>query len=105
VSERIRFAIVGTGKRSGYLYGPLLTTLSDDIELVGVWGRSEEKARARSSGSTRSSVLGIAVWGSSTGRASPTIPPCAGRRFRSQWTVKNTRAPRFWKSYENCLVR
>lgn len=46
MSERIRFAIVGTGKRSGYLYGPLLTTLSDDVELVGVWGRSEEKARA-----------------------------------------------------------
>jgi predicted dehydrogenase len=46
VSERIRFAIVGTGQRSDYLYGPLLTILSDDVELVGVWGRSEGKAKA-----------------------------------------------------------
>jgi len=46
MSARIRFAIVGTGQRSDYLYGPLLTTLTDDVELVGVWGRSEAKARA-----------------------------------------------------------
>jgi predicted dehydrogenase len=46
VGERIRFAIVGTGKRSDYLYGPLLTTLSDEVKLVGVWGRSEKKAQA-----------------------------------------------------------
>jgi len=46
VSERIRFAIVGTGQRSDYLYGPLLTILSDDVDLVGVWGRSEGKAKA-----------------------------------------------------------
>lgn len=46
MTTRIRFAIVGTSKRSDYLYGPLLTTLADDVELVGVWGRSETKARA-----------------------------------------------------------
>jgi predicted dehydrogenase len=46
MNNRIRFAIIGTSKRSDYLYGPLLTTLKDDIELVGIWGRSEEKARA-----------------------------------------------------------
>jgi len=44
-NKRIRFAIVGAGKRSAYLYGPLLTTLTDDVELVGVWGRSEGKAQ------------------------------------------------------------
>ena len=46
MNNRIRFAIIGTSKRSDYLYGPLLTTLKDDMELVSVWGRSEEKARA-----------------------------------------------------------
>jgi predicted dehydrogenase len=46
VNNRIRFAIIGASKRSDYLYGPLLTTLKDDVELVGVWSRSEEKARA-----------------------------------------------------------
>lgn len=46
MNNRIRFAIIGASKRSDYLYGPLLTTLKDDVELVGVWSRSEEKARA-----------------------------------------------------------
>jgi predicted dehydrogenase len=46
MSDRIRFAIVGAGKRSDYIFGPLLTLLKDDVELVGVWGRSEAKARA-----------------------------------------------------------
>jgi predicted dehydrogenase len=41
---RIRFVIVGASKRSDYLYGPLLSILKDDVELVGVWGRSEDKA-------------------------------------------------------------
>src|SRR4026209_2486545 len=45
MNERIRFAIVGTGKRSDYLYAPLLNTLKEDVEFVGVWGRSEDKAR------------------------------------------------------------
>ena len=46
MNNRIRFAIIGASKRSDYLYGLLLITLKDDVELVGVWGRSEEKARA-----------------------------------------------------------
>src|SRR5512147_1576370 len=45
MNPRIRFAIIGTGKRSDYLYAPLLNILKEDVELVGVWGRSEEKAR------------------------------------------------------------
>jgi len=43
--NRIRFAIIGTGKRSDTLYAPLLNTLKEDVEFVGVWGRSEDKAR------------------------------------------------------------
>jgi predicted dehydrogenase len=46
MKNRVRFAIVGIGKRSDYLYGPLLTLMKEDVELVGVWGRSEGKARA-----------------------------------------------------------
>ena len=45
MNDRIRFAIVGTGKRSDYLYAPLLNTLKADVDFVGVWGRSEDKAR------------------------------------------------------------
>jgi predicted dehydrogenase len=41
----LRVAIVGTARRSDYLYGPLLHAL-DDVELVAVWGRSEGSARA-----------------------------------------------------------
>jgi predicted dehydrogenase len=46
MSERIRFIIVGAGKRSDYLYGPLLALLRKDVEFVGIWGRSEDKAKA-----------------------------------------------------------
>jgi predicted dehydrogenase len=46
MSERIRIIIVGTGKRSDYLYGPLLLLLQKDVEFVGIWGRSEERVRA-----------------------------------------------------------
>jgi predicted dehydrogenase len=45
MNNRIRFAVIGTGKRSDYLYAPLLNMLKDDVEFVGVWGRSEAKAR------------------------------------------------------------
>jgi predicted dehydrogenase len=45
MNERIRVAIVGTGKRSDYLYAPLLHTLREEVQFVGVWGRSEQKAR------------------------------------------------------------
>jgi predicted dehydrogenase len=40
----IRIAIIGTSRRSDYLYGPLLRALPD-VELVSVWGRSAESAR------------------------------------------------------------
>ena len=46
MKDRIRFAIVGTGKRSQDVYAPLLNTLQEDVELVGIWGRSEIEAQA-----------------------------------------------------------
>lgn len=45
VKQPLRVAIIGTARRSGYLYGPLLKALPDDVQLVSVWGRSEESAR------------------------------------------------------------
>lgn len=41
----VRVAIIGTARRSSYLYGPLLKDLRDEIELVSVWGRSEASAK------------------------------------------------------------
>lgn len=41
----LRMIIVGTARRSFYMYGPLLQALPG-VELVGVWGRSAESARA-----------------------------------------------------------
>jgi predicted dehydrogenase len=41
----VRIALIGTGKRSSYLYAPLLKALSSEVELVAVWGRSEAPAR------------------------------------------------------------
>lgn len=35
----LRVAIIGTAKRSNYLYSPLIQALPDDFELVAVWGR------------------------------------------------------------------
>jgi predicted dehydrogenase len=35
----LRLAIIGTAKRSDYLYGPLIKALPDEVELVSVWGR------------------------------------------------------------------
>lgn len=43
--QPLRVAIIGTARRSDYLYGPLVRALRDDVELVGVWGRSAESAR------------------------------------------------------------
>src|SRR5712692_6425136 len=40
----IRIAIIGTGKRSDYFYGPILRELAG-VELVSVWGRSADSAR------------------------------------------------------------
>jgi predicted dehydrogenase len=39
----LRVALIGTARRSDYLYGPLLKALPD-TELVAVWGRSEASA-------------------------------------------------------------
>jgi predicted dehydrogenase len=36
----LRVAIIGTAKRSDYLYGSLVKALPEDVELVSVWGRS-----------------------------------------------------------------
>ena len=46
MNDRIRFAIIGSGKRSQEVYAPLFNTLKEDVELAGIWDRSEEKARA-----------------------------------------------------------
>jgi predicted dehydrogenase len=43
--EPTRVAIIGTAKRSDYLYGPILKALYPKVELVAVWGRSEASAR------------------------------------------------------------
>jgi predicted dehydrogenase len=45
MSDRIRFAIVGAGRRSREVYGPLLKLFKKDVELVGVWSRSSSNAR------------------------------------------------------------
>jgi predicted dehydrogenase len=42
--EPIRVAIIGTARRSLGIYGPILKALPD-VELVAVWGRSDESAR------------------------------------------------------------
>ncbi len=38
----LRVAIIGTAKRSDYLYGSLIKALPEDLELVAVWGRSTD---------------------------------------------------------------
>ena len=43
--QPLRVAIIGTGRRSNYLYGPILAALSGEVELVSVWGRSPDTAR------------------------------------------------------------
>ena len=43
--QPIRVAIIGTAARSSYLYGPILKALPNEVNLVSVWGRSEESAR------------------------------------------------------------
>jgi predicted dehydrogenase len=41
----LRVAIIGTARRSDYLYGPIIKALPNDVELVSVWGRSESSAQ------------------------------------------------------------
>jgi predicted dehydrogenase len=43
--QPIRVAIIGTAKRSNYLYGPLIKALNTEVELASVWGRSIESAQ------------------------------------------------------------
>jgi predicted dehydrogenase len=43
--QPLRVAIIGTAKRSDYLYGPLLKAMPDQLQLVAVWGRRQESAR------------------------------------------------------------
>lgn len=43
--EPLRIAIIGTARRSDYLYGPLVKALYPQVELAAVWGRREESAR------------------------------------------------------------
>jgi predicted dehydrogenase len=45
MSEPIRVAIIGTARRSDYLYGPIIAALPKQVELVAVWGRSTDSAR------------------------------------------------------------
>lgn len=44
--EPIRVAIIGTARRSDYLYGPIIKELPEYLKLVSVWGRSLDSARA-----------------------------------------------------------
>jgi predicted dehydrogenase len=45
IQEPIRAAIIGTARRSSYLYGPLLQALPETLALVSIWGRSAGSAR------------------------------------------------------------
>ena len=42
--KKTRVAIIGTGSRAVYMYGPVLRGLDRETELVGVWGRSASSA-------------------------------------------------------------
>jgi len=41
----LRVAIIGTAARASYMYVPILEALPAEVELVSVWGRSEDSAR------------------------------------------------------------
>ena len=43
-SQKLKIAIVGTSKRSEYMYANLIRGMADELELVAVWGRSEVSA-------------------------------------------------------------
>jgi predicted dehydrogenase len=43
--DPIRVAIIGTARRSDYLYGPIVAALPEQVELVAIWGRSTDSAR------------------------------------------------------------
>ena len=41
----LRTAIIGTAKRSDYLYGPIIKALPEHVKLVSVWGRSKDSTQ------------------------------------------------------------
>ena len=41
----LRVAIIGTAKRSDYLYGPLIQAMPAEVKLVSVWGRRAESVQ------------------------------------------------------------
>ena len=41
----LRVAIIGSAKRSDYLYGPLIQAMPAEVELVSVWGRRAESVQ------------------------------------------------------------
>ncbi len=43
--EPVRIALIGTSRRTSYLYWPLLRAMPE-VKLVSIWGRSADKARA-----------------------------------------------------------
>jgi len=43
--QPLRVAIIGTAHRSEIIYAPLLKDLSEEVELVSIWGRSMESAK------------------------------------------------------------
>ena len=43
--EKLRVALIGASARSDYLYAPILAGLKDEVELVGLWNRSQESAK------------------------------------------------------------
>jgi predicted dehydrogenase len=42
--QPVRVTIIGTARRSSYLYGPLLKALPGEVELVSIWGRGPDSA-------------------------------------------------------------
>jgi len=46
MGDRIRFAIVGAGRRSREVYAPLLKLFGEDVKLVGIWSHSISGAKS-----------------------------------------------------------
>lgn len=44
MTNPLRVAIIGTARRSDYLYGPLVQAMPEHVELVSIWGRSRDSA-------------------------------------------------------------
>jgi len=42
--QRLRVAIIGTAPRASVIFGPVLRGLTDELEVVAVWGRRTESA-------------------------------------------------------------